>query len=86
MGHVSRGSEIGAIHKTYELANQVELKLKEVEARLNKIAMALCKTLTKTDIKQLVVDNNGMTSIERSVYFEIERISLRLTQRIKELA
>ncbi|MDP3838194.1 MAG: hypothetical protein Q8Q54_04660, partial [Methylococcales bacterium] len=38
------------------------------------------------DIKQLVVDDKWMASIERSVKTEMERISQRLTQRIKELA
>ena len=44
------------------------------------------KTLTETEIKQLVVDDKWMASIERSVKTEMERISQRLTQRIKELA
>jgi type I restriction enzyme M protein len=44
------------------------------------------KTLTEDDIKQLVVDDKWMASIERSVKTEMERISQRLTQRIKELA
>jgi len=42
--------------------------------------------LTETEIKQLVVDDKWMASIERSVKTEMERISQRLTQRIKELA
>lgn len=44
------------------------------------------KTLTNDEIKQLVVDDKWMASIERSVKTEMERISQRLTQRIKELA
>jgi len=44
------------------------------------------KTLTEADIKQLVVDDKWMATIERSVQTEMERISQRLTQRIKELA
>lgn len=43
-------------------------------------------TMTETEIKQLVVDDKWMASIERSVKTEMERISQRLTQRIKELA
>jgi len=44
------------------------------------------KTLTVDEIKQLVVDDKWMASIERSVKTEMERISQRLTGRIKELA
>ena len=44
------------------------------------------KTLTEEEIKQLVVDDKWMARIERSVKTEMERISQRLTQRIKELA
>jgi len=43
-------------------------------------------SLSETEIKQLVVDDKWMASIERSVKTEMERISQRLTQRIKELA
>jgi type I restriction enzyme M protein len=44
------------------------------------------KALTEDEIKQLVVDDKWMASIERSIKTEMERISQRLTQRIKELA
>jgi type I restriction enzyme M protein len=42
--------------------------------------------ISETEIKQLVVDDKWMASLERSVKTEMERISQRLTQRIKELA
>lgn len=45
-----------------------------------------CVSLTEDEIKQLVVDDKWMANIERSVKTEMERISQRLTQRIKELA
>ena len=44
------------------------------------------KALTEDEIKQLVVDDKWMASIERSVKTEMERINQRLTKRIKELA
>ena len=49
-------------------------------------ALGKYKTLTVNDIKQLVVEDKWMASIEKSVKTEMERISQRLTQRIKELA
>ncbi len=42
-------------------------------------------TLTEQDIKQLVVDDKWMATIQAALKTEMERISQRLTQRIKEL-
>lgn len=68
--------------------DQTELnkKIKDAITDLDKKVIARYKTLTETEIKQLVVDDKWMASIERSVKTEMERISQRLTQRIKELA
>lgn len=70
------------------LDDQTELnkKIKEAIADLDKKVIERYKTLTEDEIKQLVVDDKWMASIERSVKTEMERISQRLTQRIKELA
>ncbi len=69
-----------------EKQTELNKKIKEAEAELDKKALARYKTLTETEIKQLVVDDKWMANIERSVKTEMERISQRLTQRIKELA
>jgi len=61
-------------------------KIKEAITNLDKKVIERYKTLTETEIKQLVVDDKWMASIERSVKTEMDRISQRLTQRIKELA
>jgi type I restriction enzyme M protein len=61
-------------------------KIKEAIADLDIKVIERYKTLTEDEIKQLVVDDKWMASIERSVKTEMERISQRLTQRIKELA
>lgn len=61
-------------------------KIKDATAELDKIALAKYKTLIIDEIKQLVVDDKWMTAIEKSVKTEMERISQRLTGRIKELA
>jgi len=70
------------------LDDQTELnkKIKEAIADLDIKVIERYRTLTETEIKQLVVDDKWMASIERSVKTEMERISQRLTQRIKELA
>ncbi len=70
------------------LDDQTELnkKIKEAIADLDTKVIERYKTLTEEEIKQLVVDDKWMAAIERSVKTEMERISQRLTQRIKELA
>lgn len=69
-----------------EKLSELNKKIKEAEAELDKKALIRYKTLTEGEIKQLVVDDKWMASIEPSVKTEMERISQRLTQRIKELA
>jgi type I restriction enzyme M protein len=65
---------------------QVKAKIKKALADLDKKVIERYKTLTVDEIKQLVVDDKWMTVLERDVKTEMERISQRLTQRIKELA
>lgn len=66
--------------------NYIQNLTKQFMAENDKKVIERYKTLTETEIKQLVVDDKWMASIERSVKTEMERISQRLTQRIKELA
>lgn len=61
-------------------------KTKEALADRDKKVIERYKTLTIDEIKQLVVDDKWMSVLERDVKTEMERISQRLTQRIKELA
>ena len=69
-----------------EMQTELNKNIKEATAKLDKKVVERYKTLTEDEIKQLVVDDKWMASIERSVKTEMERISQRLTQRIKELA
>ena len=61
-------------------------KIKEATIELDKKVIERYKTLTVDEIKTLVVDDKWMASIEKTIKTEMERISQRLTQRIKELA
>lgn len=65
---------------------QVKAKIKKALADLDRKVIERYKTLTEDEIKQLVVDDKWMTVLERDIKTEMERISQRLTQRIKELA
>jgi len=61
-------------------------KIKDANAELDKKLYAKYPTLTVDEIKTLVVDDKWMATIEKAIQTEMDRISQRLTQRIKELA
>ena len=64
----------------------INKKIKEATAELDKKLYAKYPTLTEDEIKTLVVDDKWMATIEKAIQTEMDRISQRLTQRIKELA
>jgi type I restriction enzyme M protein len=61
-------------------------EIKEATAELDKKVYAKYPTFTVDEIKTLVVDDKWMAAIEKAIQTEMDRISQRLTQRIKELA
>ncbi|MFA6569782.1 MAG: N-6 DNA methylase, partial [Bacteroidota bacterium] len=61
-------------------------KIKEFRAELDTKLLEKYKALSETEIKTLVVEGKWMHAVEQSVQTEMQRISQRLTQRIKELA
>ncbi len=61
-------------------------KIKDAEKELDEKLYAKYPTLTETEVKQLVVDDKWMQTIETAIKGEIDHISQRLTNRIKELA
>ena len=61
-------------------------KIKEAEAELDEKLYAKYPKLTETEVKTLVVDDKWMQSIAGAIKGEIDHISQRLTNRIKELA
>ncbi|MBL7683833.1 MAG: type I restriction-modification system subunit M [Flavipsychrobacter sp.] len=69
-----------------EQQSQCNKAAKEQADALDKKVLATYQTLTEADIKQLVVDDKWMAAIQQTISAEMERISQRLTQRIKELA
>ncbi len=60
-------------------------KLKTASEELDKKTFLRYKTLTENEIRDLVVDNKWMTAIEQSLKTEMDSISQRLTQRLKDL-
>lgn len=65
---------------------QLNAQIKTATEELDKKTLAKYPTLKEADIKQLVIADKWMTSIKKAIQTEMERISQRLTQRIKELA
>jgi type I restriction enzyme M protein len=61
-------------------------QLKDREVDLDLKAYKKYPTLTQEDIRQLVVDDKWMAAIESDIHGEMDRISQRLTARVKELA
>jgi type I restriction enzyme M protein len=65
---------------------KVNKEIKEANAKLDKMAYRKYPTLTVDEIKALVVDDKWMARIDQDIQTELNRISHRLTKRIKELA
>jgi len=60
--------------------------IKQAESALDEKLYAKYPLLTEAEVKQLVVDSKWMQTIESNIKGEIDHISQRLTNRIKELA
>ena len=72
--------------KLIEQQSEANKKIKENAAELDKQVLMKYKSLTIDEIKQLVVEDKWMATIEHSVKNEMHRISQRLTVRVRELA
>jgi type I restriction enzyme M protein len=69
-----------------EKQTQLNTQIKAATEELDKKTLAKYPVLTEDEIKQLVIHDKWMTSLQKTIQTEMERISQRLTQRIKELA
>jgi len=69
-----------------EQESEAKRKIKEAEKALDVKVIAKYKMLTESEIKVLVVDDKWMATLEQAVKGEMDRISQRLSGRIKELA
>ena len=81
--------EAAVLHEWLELSNReagLKKKLKDADATLDAKAYAHYPKLSEDDIKMLVVDDKWLAALDATIHGEMERISLALTQRVKELA
>jgi len=66
--------------------SSIKKSVAEKEAFLDENLLKYYQMLTEEQIKQLVVEDKWMAIIDKDIHSEMDRISQRLTQRIKELA
>jgi type I restriction enzyme M protein len=60
--------------------------LKEAEVALDAKAYAKYPSLTEAEVQTLVVDDKWLATLDAAIHGEMDRISVALTQRVKELA
>lgn len=65
---------------------KLKKEIKEAQEQLDAELLAFYPTLTEKQIKQLVVDDKWLARIDRDIHSEMDRISQRLTGRVRELA
>lgn len=72
--------------KLLEQEAEFNRKIKEAQSALEKKVLDKYKALSVEEIKTLVVEDKWMAKLAQDVQMEIQRVSRRLTGRIKELA
>lgn len=72
--------------KLCEEHSELSKKLKEQTAKLDRDLLEKFPKLSEEEVKILVVEDKWMATIEKAINSEMQRISQRLNQRIKELA
>ena len=69
----------------YDRQSDLKKQIKEAEVNLDKQVLKRYATLTEDEIKTLVVDDKWMAEVERLIKSEMDLISQRLAQRIRDL-
>jgi type I restriction enzyme M protein len=72
--------------KLIEQEAEISKQIKEATQALDNQVLAKYQQLTEEEIKTLVVDDKWMPTLRQAINSEMDRISQRLTHRIKELA
>lgn len=81
--------ELAVLKQWQVLAAQeaaLKKQLKELEADLDEKAYAKYPNLTDAEIMQLAVDDKWLGTLKAAISGEMDRVSLTLTQRVRELA
>jgi len=81
--------EIKVLKQYLQLLNKeadVKKLIKNLEAELDQKLFKKYQQLTEDEVRQLVVEDKWLTTLEELVQSELDRVSQKLTSRIKELA
>jgi type I restriction enzyme M protein len=65
---------------------RLKKELKTAETQMDEWAYGKYPRLTEAEVIDLVVEGKWMTALAELIHGEVERVSQRLTQRVKELA
>ena len=82
-------SEMEILMAWMKLADQeakLKKELKAAEAQLDGLAHGQYPKLTEAEVIDLVVDHKWLATLDQLIHGEVDRVSQRLTQRVKELA
>ena len=88
-GDKTAKAEIAVLREWLELnGKEAELRksLREAESALDAVCYARYPKLIEVEVKTLVVEDKWMAALDKAVHGEMDRISQRLTQRVKDLA
>ncbi|WP_034919691.1 type I restriction-modification system subunit M [Gillisia sp. CAL575] len=88
-GEIDSADELKVLKQYISLSDKqtaTNRKIKEAEADLDAKLYAKYPALNEDEIKQLVVKDKWMLTLERTIKDEIDHISQHLTNRVKELA
>lgn len=88
-GDINYEDELNVVQEYLTLLDNesdIKSKIKTAEEKLDQQLLGKYKALTEDEIKQLVVDDKWMGTLEQLVQSEMDRISQKLTQRVKDLA
>jgi len=77
---------LGQYKKLMDDEAEAQANIKTAKADLEKKVIAQYPKLSNDEIKSIVVDKKWMYNMEQRIRTEMDNISHRLTQRIKELA
>jgi type I restriction enzyme M protein len=78
--------QLNAYLKLLEQEAKANKQIREAITALDNLVLAKYPTLSEDEIKTLVADDKWMAMIAKAVQTEMDRLSQRLTQRIKHLA
>lgn len=82
-------AELAVIDHWIALDNQITFlkkKVSDLDSQLDAAAYAQYAKLSEADVKSLVIDDKWLAELEKQLHAEQDRVSQRLTSRVRELA